>query len=202
MINHSFAPRFKYPDILFDCQKAVRFIRYNAKRYGIHSDLGAMGHSSGGYLSSMLGVLDTIIKHPKNGMDSVSSKVQAVVTLATPFNLSDFGNKGDTAIRTNVMLSLVLDYMGELPRIEDGNFVLSGKYAEASPVTHISNDDAPFLIYYSDDDPLIPIRHAKAFYKKLMDNNVYTNMSSCHNCTHNPIPDMNQVDLWFKKYLR
>ena len=179
MINHSFAPRFKYPDVLFDCQKAVRFIRYNAKKYGIHSDIGAMGHSSGGYLAAMLGVKDTVIDYPKNGPDSVSSKVQGVVTLAALFNLSDYGKKADTAILTNVILRVLSDYMGELPQIEKGEFVLSGKYAEASPLTHVSNDDASFLIYYSDNDFLIPVRHARDFYKKLMDNNVQTNMSPC-----------------------
>ena len=203
MINHSFAPRFRYPDILFDCQKAVRFVRYNAKKYDINpAHLGAMGHSSGGYLASMLGVRDTVIDYPKSGMDSVSSKVQSVVTLAAPFNLSDYSKKGDTAIRTNVMLQMNADYMGQLPQIENGEFVLSGKYSEASPITHVSNDDASFLIYYSDNDHLIPVRQAQAFYKKLMDNGVQTNMTLCHNCKHDPIPDMLKVDTWFRDHLK
>jgi hypothetical protein len=34
-INHRAAPRFRYPAQVEDAQRAVRFIRYHAKRYGI-----------------------------------------------------------------------------------------------------------------------------------------------------------------------
>ena len=203
MINHRFAPRFHYSDIFSDCQRAVRFVRYNAKKYSVDPNhIGAMGHSSGGTLSSMLGVTDTTIVNAINGIDSLSSKVQAVVALAATFNLADYNKKTDTAIQNNLMLRIMSNYVGELPEEKNGEFILSGKYAEASPVTYISKDDAAFLIYYSDNDPIAPPRQAAAFYNKLTENKVTSKVVVCHNCEHEPIPDMNEVDMWFKKYLK
>ena len=129
IINHRFAPDFHYPDIFYDCQRAVRFIRYNAKKYDIDPNhIGAMGHSSGAILSSMLGVKDTTIVNAENGTDSVSSKIQAVVSLAASFILSDVNNKTDTAILNNIILKVLSNYVGELPEEKDGEFILSGKY--------------------------------------------------------------------------
>ena len=51
VINHRAAPRFRYPAAVEDSQRAVRFIRYNANRFGINSDrIGGVGYSSGGHL--------------------------------------------------------------------------------------------------------------------------------------------------------
>lgn len=203
IINHRFAPGFHYPDIFFDCQRAVRFVRYNAKKYGIVANhIGAMGHSSGANLSSMLGVTDTTIVNAENGIDSVSSKVQAVISLAAPFILSDYNKKTDSTILNNLLLRVISNYVGELPEEKKGEFILSGKYAMASPITYTSKDDAAFLIYYSDNDPIIPPRQAFLFYDKLVENNVPAKIIVCHNCEHQPVPDMNEVDMWFKKYLK
>jgi acetyl esterase/lipase len=203
MINHRYAPSFHYRDIFSDCQRAVRFVRYHARKYDIDPDhIGAMGHSSGATLSSMLGVTDTTIVNAENGIDSFSSKVQAVVSLAATFILSDYNMKTDTAIQNNLMLRIMSNYVGELPEEKNGKFILSGKYAEASPITYISKDDAAFLIYYSDNDPIAPPRQAPSFYNKLIENNVPAKIVVCHHCEHKPLPDMNEVDEWFKTYLR
>ena len=46
-INHRGAPQFRYPAPIEDSERAVRFIRYNAKRFGIAADrIGAVGASS------------------------------------------------------------------------------------------------------------------------------------------------------------
>jgi acetyl esterase/lipase len=203
MINHSFATRFQWPDIFYDCQKAVRYVRYNSKKYDIDSvHIGAMGHSSGANLSSMLGVKDTTITDPKNDIDHVSSKVQAVVTLAAPFILSEYNKKTDTSIQNKLISRVLVDYLGELPKEKNGEFVLTGKYKAASPITYISRDDAAFLIYYSDNDSLLPSRQSLFFYDTLTRNNVQAKISVCHNCNHYPVPDINEVDLWFKTYLK
>src|SRR5262249_30301290 len=58
-ITHRAAPRFPYPAAVEDAQRAVRYVRYHAARYGVRSSrLGALGGSSGAHLVSLLGVLD------------------------------------------------------------------------------------------------------------------------------------------------
>jgi acetyl esterase/lipase len=203
MINHRFAPQFHAPDILSDCQRAVRYIRYNAKKYGIDAHhIGAMGHSSGANLSSMLGVSDTKITKVESPIDSVSSKVQAVVTLAAPFILWDINRKEDSTLTRNMALRMYLNYVGELPEESKNEFVSSGKYAQASPITFVTKDDAATLIYYSDDDFIVPLRQAPKMYQALKEKQIPTKLVLTHKDLHWPKPDMEEVDKWFKQYLR
>lgn len=203
MINHRFAPLYHFPEIFYDCQRAVRYVRHKAKKYGIDPNhIGAMGHSSGANLSSMLGVTDTVINKPDNAIDSVSSKVQAVVTLAAPFILSDINKKEDTALVRDMSLRIHLNYIGELPEENNNEFVLSGKYAQASPITYINRDDAATLIYYSDNDFIIPGRQQTATYQKLKEAGVPTKIILKHNELHFPKPDIDEVDKWFRQYLK
>ena len=194
VINHRFAPRFHFPDIFYDCQHAVRFIRYNAKKYGIDPNkIGAMGHSSGANLSAMLGVTDTTIAKPENGIDSVSSKVQAVVTLAPPFILSETNKIPDTAL-AKYYLRAVESYVGYIQEDKSVD--------KASPISYVTSDDAPFLIYYSEDDPIVPAKQSELMCKKLKETGVPFKEFKKTNEGHNPIPDMNEVDNWFRKYLK
>lgn len=202
VINHRFTPKFQYQEIIEDCRRAVRFVRYHAKEYNVDpANIGAIGQSSGANLASMLGVSDNKNVNTKSPVDSVSSRVQAVVTLAAPFDLADFGKAEDSLMVNNFILSALAAYMGSLPELKRGDFVLSGKYADASPIALVTPDDAPTLIYYSDNDPIIPVRQAKVMYEKLTQNNVAAKIVAKHNEEHNPVPDMTEVCKWFEKYL-
>jgi acetyl esterase/lipase len=203
VINHRYAPLFHYPDIFYDCQRAVRFIRYNGKQYHIDPDhIGAMGHSSGGYLCAMLGLTDTVIIKPENPIDGVSSKVQTVVALAAPYNLADMNTKEDSNMFRDLGIEINLNYMGELPEMKDNEFILTGRYAQASAIAHVTKKSVPFLMFYSDNDPIIPSRSTPAMYKKLKENGVEAVMVLDRKAEHRPAPDMDQVNNWFKKYLR
>src|SRR6476620_778472 len=53
-VTHGSQPRFSIPEVLEDMHRAVRFIRHNAKQYGVDPDrLGIAGGSAGGHLSLM-----------------------------------------------------------------------------------------------------------------------------------------------------
>lgn len=203
VINHRLAPQFHYADILADCQRAVRFVRFNAGNYGIDPDnIGAFGYSSGGTLCAMLGVTDLDNYTLQTGIEAVGSKVQSVVTLAGRFDLSDFNKQEDTAIQNPIISRVLLNYVGELPMVEDGKYVLKGKYAEASPISWVNNGDASFLIYCSYDDPLVPQRQENRMYKKLLDSGVDAKLNVANNERHNPIPNIQEIDDWFLTHLK
>ena len=109
VITHRASPRFHIPDIIEDVQRATRFIRANASRYGIRADrLGALGGSSGGHLVSMLGTLDGKgDPAASDPVDRESSKVQCVVAFYPPTDLA----KIDTA-SGSVAVSLATDAIG------------------------------------------------------------------------------------------
>lgn len=203
VINHRLAPQFHYNEILSDCQRAVRFVRFNSKRYDIDSDrLGAFGYSSGATLCAMLGVTNGDSNANQIGIDAVSSKVQSVVTLAARFDLTDFNKKEDTAIQNAIISRVLLNYMGELPLVENGNYSLKGKYADASPIAHVDKEDASFLMYFSHDDPLIPERQQNNMYKTLRDNGIDAKLNISSNEGHSPTPNIEEIDSWFLRHLK
>ena len=151
-ITHRAAPLFRYPDAVHDAQRAVRFIRHNAKRFGIRADrIGALGGSSGGHLVNMLGTLDG--KGDPESPDAVeqeSAKVQTVVSLYGPSDM----RKVDTPFGSVSVTS----FLGNRPPRRDApkNSYEARLYAEASPVEHVSPDDPPFLLIHGDGDAVVP----------------------------------------------
>src|SRR3984893_8635768 len=82
-INYRLAPKYPYPYMVYDVQRAVRFIRHNASRWdGQPERMALVGGSAGGFLSNMVGLLnapgDASATDP---VDRESAQVEAVVTL-------------------------------------------------------------------------------------------------------------------------
>src|SRR5262245_23080566 len=79
-INHRAAPRFRYPAAIEDAERAVRWVRASATRFGIAPDhIGAIGASSGGHLVSLLGVgREAPTDDAASPIDRQSARVQAV----------------------------------------------------------------------------------------------------------------------------
>lgn len=155
VITHRAAPRFQYPAAVEDVQRAVRYVRHYATRYGIRPErIGALGGSSGGHLVSMLGTLDG--KGTDGDSDAVqreSSKVQCVVALYPATDM--------TKVDTPFGSVTVTAFLGmRPPRNPGGNAPASTPdavlYREASPVTHVTPDDPPFLLIHGDGDKIVP----------------------------------------------
>ena len=157
VINHRAAPRFRYPAAVEDAQRAVRFIRHNAKRFGINPDrIGGVGYSSGGHLVSMLGVLDG--KGDSTDTDPVnreSAKLQSVVAGGAPSDLLGPLNNNSAPVVAS-FLGLVV------PPWQRGKTSEEYKtYREASPVHHVTPDDAPLLLIHGDAEDVIPFQQAE-----------------------------------------
>lgn len=154
-INHRAAPRFRYPDAVEDARRAVRFIRHHAREYSIDPEqIGGIGGSSGGHLVSMLGTLDD--QSDPNDPDLVnrqSSRLRCVVTLAAPSDLS--------RIKTEAGLMAVTSFVGVPLRSRNPKAEEYKKYAAASPLTHVSADDAPFLLLHGDADKTVPFEQSE-----------------------------------------
>lgn len=158
VINHRAAPRFHHPAALEDAQRAVRFVRANAERYGIDPNrIGGVGGSSGGHLISMLGVLDA----PRNSasddpVERESGKLQAIVARAAPTNLT----KSPGASQASYLgLRLHVRDKAGTPEFE--------RYWQASPAAHVSPDDAPFLLIHGDADDRAPYERSVEFQAML-----------------------------------
>ena len=150
VITHRAAPRFHFPDAVEDAQRAVRYVRQNAARYGIDKDrIGALGGSSGGHLVSMLGTLDGQgTPDSQDPVEQQSSKVQCVVAL---YPVTD-----PAKIDTPSGLQAVTSFMGAPARFDPKRF------RDAAPLTHVTADDPPFLLIHGDGDKTVPYSQSEA----------------------------------------
>ena len=151
-LNHRATPRFTYPAAVEDAQRAVRFIRYHAEAYGIHSDrIGAVGGSSGGHLVSMLGVLSGQGAPDDDGpINREHAAVQCVVARAAPV---DFLSMDEKPIIPFLAVSASRD--------DDPSSIEYKRVVKASPITHVSSATPPFLLIHGDADPVVPFRQSE-----------------------------------------
>ena len=154
VVNHRAAPRFRYPAAVEDAQRAVRFVRHDARRFGVDADrLGGTGASSGAHLVSMLGTLDG--QGDPDDSDPVnhhSSKLQAVVVFAGPSDLAVLPLDA-------VVNAVTTSFIGMAPISEPGSEEYR-TYRQASPINHVTRDDPPFLLLHGDEDDVIPFEQA------------------------------------------
>ncbi len=142
-----------WPAQLDDVQRAVRWVRAYASKYGVDPDhLGAFGHSAGAQLAALLGMEDTR-DNSDRALAKYSSRVQAVVDVSGP---SDFTTNHDPDGDEFLTAFLGASY-AKNPEA----------WRDASPVFHISKNDAPFLIFHGTQDQDVPVAQAQELYDKL-----------------------------------
>lgn len=199
-INHRAAPRFRYPAALEDAQRAVRFIRANAKRFGVDAErLGGWGFSSGAHLVALLGVLDgTGQPDDPDPVNRQSAKLQCVVAGALPADL--------TAKMPPFAAAAVASFLGTVP-FDAASLALA---RSASPVRHVSADDAAFLIEHGDADELIPFDQAVAMGAALRQAGVPVRLRRVPGGDHggpkfaaqDPVERFGEIVGWFDRHLR
>lgn len=201
-VNHRATPRFQYPAAVEDVQRAVRFVRFHAARFGIDPDrIGAIGGSSGGHLVSMLGVLPGEGDAQAEGeIDRLSAKVQCVVARATPSDLvGSMATSGAVALLLGIRLRPGADPGSRETRIA----------REASPITHVTADDPPLLLVHGDQDDIVPYALSERFRERLAKTGVTTDLIKVSGAGHGPgfpgaeqAPDMGRwAGEWFDAHL-
>jgi alpha-L-fucosidase 2 len=149
-VNYRLAPKYPYPYMVFDVQRAVRYIRYNAKQWNANPNkIALVGGSAGGFLSNMVGLLNEdsnpAATDPIDPIDRFSAKAQAVVSLYAQSSFEFVPLNADV----HRLLDPLIAQKGEKEAIR-----------EASPITYISKDDPPFLEILGDQDEYIPFAEA------------------------------------------
>ncbi len=141
-VNYRLYPPGRFPDFIEDVKCAVRFLRAHAAKYNLNPDrFAAVGASAGGHLVALLGTSDQRAGFDVGEYLDQSSRVQAVIDIAGPSDLSqDFQN--------NDLAALMIVAFG------------AKQIAAASPVTHVTSDDPPFLILHGDNDGVVEVVHA------------------------------------------
>ncbi|TBR22406.1 alpha/beta hydrolase [bacterium] len=137
-VTYRLAPQNHYPAALDDVREALRWARREAPALKLDpARVGAWGYSAGAHLAAMLGVA---------GGEDVGAldRVQAVVAGGTP---SDF----ELYPKSPIITPFIGKAFAEAPAL----------WREASPVNHVTPDDAPFFIYHGSRDTLVEPEQAR-----------------------------------------
>jgi acetyl esterase/lipase len=134
-----------YRDGVTDVKSAVRYLRANAKKYGIdRQHVAVWGESAGGYLAAMTGLTNDSHEFDIGENLDQSSAVQAVVDKFGPSDVSqvasdfDGQTKSDYAAATSVMR-----YVGQDVK------------THANPLTYVTKSAPAFLIFHGSQDRLV-----------------------------------------------
>lgn len=150
-LNYRLSPEAIWPAQIFDCKAAIRYLRGKADDYGIDPEnIGIIGVSAGGHLVSMLGTTNGIpsLEGDLGAYSEFSSNVQCVVNFFGP---TDFLTMSGDRMNPNPINQL-LGGLGP---------DLTEKAKQASPVTWVTKDSAPFFTAHGTNDPLVPYSQAE-----------------------------------------
>ena len=165
-INYRLYPAGKFPNMIEDVKCAIRSLRAHASEYNLDPDrIAAIGPSAGGHLVSLLGASDQSAGWDVGQYLDQSSRVQAVIAMAPITDLSR--NFPNADIET-------------MKRVGFGEH----NVAEASPITHVTADDPPFLLIHGEQDTLVPYEQSQLMYERLVQTNVPAQLVIVKNAGH------------------
>lgn len=155
-VGYRLTDEAQWPEQIFDCKAAIRWIRGNAKELNLDPDkIAVWGSSAGGHLVSMLGTSGDVkeLEGSIGSFTSNSSRVSCVVNYYGPEDFVTMVTKVSTIDRTTKDYPEALLIGG---RVQD----VPEKAKAASPITYVSADDPPFLTAHGTKDPLVPFDQA------------------------------------------
>lgn len=193
-----------FPADIQDCKCAIRYLRANAKTYGIDPNrIGVAGASAGGHLAELVATADDKAGlEGDGGWQNVSSRVQAA---SAYYGVSDFtvGAREFQHHTGKVVLKLFRGDEKEKPEL----------YKQASPMMHVSKDDPPLLLAHGEQDDLVPFDQSVDMAKAYESLGLKVEFIPVRNAGHDfeqvgpdaispPISEIHQRTIsFFKRYL-
>jgi len=134
--NYRLVPEGTYPAAIHDARCALAFLRAHADEYGLDPDrVAVVGYAGGGYLASLLGVAEGTAELEPDCGAGTTGPANAVIAASAMHDLTLLGDTDE-----------VEDFLGGT--LED----LPGRYAIASPVSHVKPEAPPYLLLHGDFD--------------------------------------------------
>ena len=184
-----------WPAQIHDCKAAIRWLKANADKYQIDPErIGVWGSSAGGHLVNMLGTSGDVKELEGDcGSPGQSSRVCCVVPFCGPANF--LAPKRFEGGRSPSAVDLLLG-----GKIEEKQDVAK----QASPITHVSKDDPPFLVVHGTADNTVPFEQAEMFSAALKKAGVDVTLVKILGGGHGIGGDevLQRVKAFFEKHLR
>jgi len=148
-INYRLKDLTIHPKNIHDCKGAVRWLRAHAGEYGYDPERLAVGGSSaGGHLALLLGLSSGFdeLEGTVGGNTNQSSAVSAIVDLYGPSELEVFAQNN--------------------ARFNETHDFYETQLKHASPLTYLTKDDPPVLIFHGDKDKTVPLAQSQLVDKR------------------------------------
>jgi arylsulfatase A len=158
-ISYRLSGESPFPSQINDCKATVRFLRANAKQFGIDSEnIGAIGLSAGGHLTALLAASGDVAELEGNGGNAeFSSTIQAAVPMGAQTDFLSARTKEISAIEERG--KIWRQFLGGSQEDKPATYRL------ASPFHHLDENDPPcwFITGETDD----PSTHADDFRRRM-----------------------------------
>ncbi|MHC4994941.1 MAG: alpha/beta hydrolase [Planctomycetota bacterium] len=151
VLRYRHSPQYKHPVPMLDVQRAIRYVRANAKKLNVNPDMiGVMGFSAGGHLASTAAThFDMGDSKAKDPIDRVSCRPDfAVLCYPVISFTTDYTHKGS---RRNLL--------GENPEPE--------LVKKMSTELQVSPQTPPTFLFHTGDDTGVPPENSILFYMGL-----------------------------------
>jgi len=153
-----------WPDNIYDCKSALRWLKKNAKSLHIDPDrIVLIGGSAGGHLSLLNGLsMNNKELNGKGAYLDQNTSIRCIIDFYGPIDARE-GREGKPYVKSSPIDknawggSFIKEKFAERPDI----------WALASPVEHLSSDSPPILIFQGDSDAVVNVNVSRRFNKLL-----------------------------------
>jgi acetyl esterase/lipase len=168
---HGSAPAFNMQDFIGDIQRAVRFVRHEARGFGIDSERLAIAGSSSGAAIALAVALNGGDGDPaaSDPIDRRGSRLQAAGAFFAPTDWLHFGDESHT------ILDVLRDRGGADPSFQfyeadpatGARAVIADRgplvriLTEISPESHVTSDDPPTILIHGTSDRAVPFQQSQ-----------------------------------------
>ena len=135
-----------FPNQFFDIQMVLEQVASKAKDLKIQPIFGIIGVSAGGHLALQY-----------DAIYDLEDRVKMVCSIVGPTDLTD------PFYKSNPYFKMAIKYL-----VDEDSFAGITNYGRAvSPLYHVSDKTSPTILFYGENDPLVPVRSGIAFKKEL-----------------------------------
>jgi len=201
-VSHVSQPQATVMEINDDMNRAVRFIRYHAREYGIDPQrIGVTGGSAGGHLSLMLVTRGG--PGPADATDAIDRETSAVQVAAIFYPVTDLLNLGDSTENLHdggPPKSFVKAFGPNSTNLAEWKVI--GR--DMSPIFFVHSNLAPTLIYHGDADTLVPLDQSQRYQVEAQKLGNTVKLVVHHKGEHGWLSmlwDIRQFANWFDQYL-
>jgi acetyl esterase/lipase len=177
-VDYRMASASKAPGAVEDCRCALRWITQNAKMYHIDTArLVVTGHSAGGHLALMTGMLTEDAGLDNNCAEEKGTSEPHVAAIVNWYGITDVTDLLSGANRK----TYAVDWLGSALDRE----VVAHR---VSPLTYVRKDLPPIITIHGDADAVVPYSHAVRLHEALDKAGVANRLFTVHGGDHGDFP--------------